>query len=151
MSAHEFTDDTPLDTPRPDTSGRETTPGPTAQPSDNTTLVEVVDSYRAAGYITEFWVEEGSTVRCDGCQSTLDSKRLPVLSQRRLEGASDPADMVVVVATSCPVCGADGTMVLGYGPMASGEDADVLVTLGAPRGNDLPDNAAPDEVPDLGQ
>lgn len=130
--------------------GMTTPDGPTDQPSDNTTLVEVVESYRHAGYATEFWVEEGATVRCDTCQSTLDSKRLPVRSQRRLEGASDPSDMVVVIATSCPVCGADGTMVVGYGPMASGEDADVLQQLGRLHGDDrLPANATPDDMPDF--
>lgn len=124
--------------------------GPTDQPSDNTTLVAVIDGYRNAGFPTEFWVEEGATVRCDSCQSILDSKRLPVQSQRRLEGASDPADMVVVIATSCPVCGADGTMVMGYGPMASPEDADVLANLGAITDDGgLPASSAPDEVPGL--
>ena len=124
---------------------------PTDQPSDNTTLIEVIESYRRAGFATEFWSEEGASVRCNECQSVLDSKRLPINSLRRLEGASDPSDMLVVIATSCPVCGADGTMVLGYGPMASSDDAAVLEKLGDLRSDDrLPDNAAPDEVPDRG-
>jgi len=124
--------------------------GPTDQPSDNTTLVEVIAGYRQAGFVTEFWVESDSKVRCDECQSVLDSNRLPIRSMRRLEGASDPADMAVVIATSCPVCGADGTMVLGYGPMASGEDADVMHRIKAVEAHDdrLPQHAAPDEVPD---
>jgi len=130
-------------------TAHDSTNGPTDQPSDNTTLVDVIDSYRHAGFATEFWVEEGSTVRCDRCQSVLDSKRLPVRSQRRLEGASDPSDMLMVIATSCPVCGADGTMVLGYGPMASAEDSDVMEQLSTVRSDErLPEHGAPDEMPD---
>ena len=46
-----------------------------------------------------------------------------------LEGASDPDDMILVIAASCPVCSTGGTVVLGYGPNASPEDADLIVAL----------------------
>lgn len=39
---------------------------------------------------------------------------------------SDPDDMLMIVAVTCPVCGARGTLTLGYGPIASIEDTDVL-------------------------
>ena len=65
-----------------------------------------------------------------------------------MEGASDPADMITVVATSCPVCGADGTMVLGYGPAASDLDAAVSRALADRRHDDvLPPHAPPGETP----
>ena len=117
------------------------------QPSDNTTLTEVVDGYAASGYVTNFWAEEGATVRCGQCQSVLEARRLQMHSQQRLEGASDPADMSMVVATSCPVCGAEGTMVLTYGPAASDVDADVMTALGDNRDADdtLPRDGAPAE------
>ena len=121
---------------------------PTAQPSDNTTLVAVVDGYKAAGYVTDFWAEEGPSVRCNGCQSVLPASEMVMHSMRRLEGASDPADMASVVATSCPACGADGTMVLGYGPAASDVDADVFSALSDRRDvGELPADSPPDEVP----
>lgn len=48
-------------------------------------------------------------------------------SHRRLEGASDPDDMVAIVAISCPVCATQGTLSPQYGPMGHWEeDADVL-------------------------
>ena len=47
----------------------------------------------------------------------------------RLEGASDPADQLIVVPLACPVCGARGTFVAHYGPEASLEEADVLAVL----------------------
>ena len=47
----------------------------------------------------------------------------------RLEGASDPADMMMVVPTTCPECGARGSLILHYGPAASAEEADVMAAL----------------------
>ena len=124
-----------------------TLPPSPSGPSDNTTLTEVVQGYRAAGFVTDFWAEE-SGVRCASCQSVLDPSRMTMHSLRRLEGASDPADMVAVIATSCPVCGADGTMVVGYGSAATDIDADVLVAMSDRRDSDtLPASSAPDEVP----
>jgi hypothetical protein len=68
-------------------------------------------------------------------------------SLRRLEGESDPADMVAVVALTCPACGAQGTVVLGYGPMADGHEADVLRGLRDERSTEgLPGNSAPGEA-----
>ena len=48
---------------------------------------------------------------------------------RRLEGASDPDDMLAVVGLACPHCSAQGTAVLGYGPEAAAVDAEVLERL----------------------
>lgn len=118
-------------------------------PSDHTTLTAVVDSYRESGFAGDFWVEDDGTVRCGRCQSVIDPKRLEMHSLRRLEGASDPADMVSVVATTCPVCGADGTLVLSYGPMAAAGDARVSLALrDARRDQVLPADASPDDLPD---
>jgi hypothetical protein len=129
---------------------RETEPATTTNdPSDNTTLVEVLAGYRSGGYAATFWAEDNTNVRCGACSSILDARRFSMQSMRRLEGASDPADMVVVVATACPVCAARGTMVLGYGPTASAADAAVLTAMHDVRttDDDLPANASPDEMP----
>jgi hypothetical protein len=122
---------------------------PTDQPSDNTTLTEVIGGYQEAGYTTDFWAESDGNVRCGHCQSVQPASTLKTLSMRRLEGASDPADMMVVVATSCPVCGAEGTMVLGYGPAASEVDAAVSTELRDHRDDEgLPRDSSPQETPD---
>jgi hypothetical protein len=52
---------------------------------------------------------------------------------RRLEGASDPDDLVAVVGLVCPVCGARIAAVLHYGPTASAAEADVLAALDCNR------------------
>ena len=57
---------------------------------------------------------------------------IPVLDLRRLEGASDPDDMLAVLALECPNCGLRGSLVLNYGPTATEEDAAVLLGLGNP-------------------
>ena len=117
-------------------------------PSDNTTLTEVVDGYRDSGFSGDFWAEEGASVRCGGCASVMDARRFVMHSLRRLEGASDPDDMVAVAATTCPVCNSNGTIVLGYGPMSSRTDADVLMAMQDFRDDDvLPPDAGPGEMP----
>lgn len=121
----------------------------THEPTDGTTLSEVLDDYLQSGFSTTFAAEPGGSIRCGECQSNLDASRFVMHSQRRLEGASDPADMLTVVATSCPVCGSDGTMVLGYGPMAASEDADAFTAMTDQRHDDrLPQNATPADLPD---
>lgn len=128
-----------MDTPTPETN---------RGPSDRTTMTDVIDGYREAGYVADFGAEPDARVSCGSCQVVSPAQRFAIESLRRLEGASDPDDMVAVVATACPVCGADGTLVLGYGPAASSIDADVSVELDDRRDADsrIPRSAAPDEV-----
>ena len=120
---------------------------PAVGPSDGTTLTHLLDSYRASGFSGDFWAEPDASVRCGSCSSVMAASRLAMQSIRRLEGASDPSDMVTVVATSCPVCGADGTLVLSYGPMASEVDSAVSAAIQDLRhSNDrVPPDSAPDE------
>ena len=117
-------------------------------PSDNTTLTDVLEGYCEAGFTSSFAAQDGCVVRCDTCGSELDPSRIHMRSLRRLEGASDPDDMMAVVALACGECGASGTMVLGYGPTASEADSDVLLALQDRReGGDLPGHAPPNETP----
>ncbi len=122
------------------------TPPGSNDPSETTTLTEVIDGYRASGFASDFWAEEPGCLRCGSCNSVVEARRVPMHSMRRLEGASDPADLVVVVASTCPVCGSQGTVVLGYGSMASAVDAEVLIALQDRRDDDvLPGDASPGE------
>jgi ferredoxin len=109
--------------------------GPTEAPSDNTTLTSVVDRFAEEGYSGDFWAEADAAVRCEACDVVHPAGALDVHSQRRLEGASDPADMAVVVAARCPACGAKGTLVLMYGPAADPVDSDVLAALASQGGD----------------
>jgi hypothetical protein len=96
---------------------------------DATTLGEVVDRFTREGFTGSFRSVTGGRISCLSCRSVVDAAALRPTSLRRLEGASDPADMLAVAALVCPVCTATGTLVLGYGPDASPEDSDVLPAL----------------------
>ncbi len=98
-------------------------------PSDHTTLVEIIDGYRESGFDSDFSALRGATIRCDSCGTEIAASEFVIQSLRRMEGASDPDDMLAVIATCCPICNADGTLILGYGPMASGDDVDVATAM----------------------
>ena len=66
---------------------------------------------------------------CGACRAASPAGAFGVGLQRRLEGASDPDDMQLVVGATCPACGAQGVLSLHYGPTAGEDDADVLVAL----------------------
>ena len=122
--------------------------GITQDPSDNTTLTEVLAGYADSGFAAEFSPLENATIACSSCASSIAAGRFTIDSLRRLEGASDPDDMVAVVATACPSCGAQGVLVLGYGPMAAAEHGDILTAMQDGRGQDgLQPDSSPADAP----
>ncbi|UDY37490.1 hypothetical protein [Dermatobacter hominis] len=96
-----------------------------ANPTD-TPLGEVVDDLGDEGFEGQFRSEGGARIRCLTCDSTFEASTVVADDVTRLEGVSDPADMTMVVPVTCPTCSTAGTLVLGYGPDASAEDADVV-------------------------
>ena len=103
-------------------------------PSDNTNLTEVLAGYEDSGFDGSFSPLSNETIECHSCGSTLPAAQFTMASLRRLEGASDPDDMIAVVAVTCPNCAVKGALVLGYGPTASAEDSDILAVLNDGRG-----------------
>jgi hypothetical protein len=98
------------------------------------TLLDVLARFTGQGWSSQFAARAGGTVECESCHTSMAAVDVPVLELRRLEGASDPDDMLAVVAVECSTCGLRGSLVLNYGPTATEEDADVLLGLGdAPR------------------
>lgn len=73
---------------------------------------------------------EPDLLRCTACGTVTGIGHFTVHDERRAEGASDPDDMVLVVAAQCPTCDARGAIVLGYGPNASDTDADLIQAMG---------------------
>lgn len=98
-------------------------------PSDNTTLVAVLDGIAEEGYDGDFFVTGDGLLHCAQCGVELDASRFEVDAVRRMEGASDPDDMVAVVVARCPACAAAGTAVVGLGPTAQGEEHAVMTAL----------------------
>jgi len=115
--------------------------------NEGTTLSEVLDAYSSGGFATQFSATEDARLECGACGASSKPDDVTMSSLRRLEGESDPADMMAVVALTCPVCSAKGTVVLGFGPASSPEDADVLRALRDDRGDHhAPGNSAPGET-----
>lgn len=96
---------------------------------DATSILALVQAFEREGYTAQFAVREGGRVECLACRSLVDPGAAGVDHFRRMEGASDPDDMLALAALTCPHCGAHGTLVLAYGPMAPDADMDVLVRL----------------------
>ncbi|MGI9022551.1 MAG: hypothetical protein ACR2HV_04850 [Acidimicrobiales bacterium] len=120
--------------------GRPAPAGPTLGPIDAAaategapTLAEIVAQLDAAGYVGQMAARPGGRLLCFTCHTESDASEFEVEVLRRTEGASDPDDMLAVVALSCPRCGAKAAVILGYGPEAGEDDAEVLLALAPPH------------------
>jgi hypothetical protein len=122
----------------------------TGAPHDGTTLTEVLIGYADAGFDGTFTACEQASIECNSCSAISPASLFQMASLRRLEGASDPDDMMSVVAITCPACRRDGVLVLGFGPTATAEDSDISKALQDFRhdetvtGNSAPGEAARD-------
>lgn len=96
---------------------------------DDRTILEVLRGLEADGFTGQFVPRSGAQVECLACHRLSPADATVLRELRRLEGVSDPADMLAVVGLACPHCGALGTAVLGYGPEAEPVDAEVLAHL----------------------
>jgi hypothetical protein len=100
-------------------------------PADPTTLTEVLAGYERDGYRLPFYVADDG-LRCpDGKVVGVDA--VVIHSLRRLEGASDPADEMLVAAIEVAGYGL-GTVVLRHGPQASPAEVDLLTRADDERG-----------------
>jgi hypothetical protein len=102
-------------------------------------LLRVLAKLEEEGFVGQFVPREGGVLRCAAGNHEFSAASADAESARRLEGVSDPADMMIVFGLRCPICGAAGTLVLHYGPESSPEESDVLAafeTNGGDRGED---------------
>lgn len=97
-------------------------------PSD-ATLAELLSHLEAAGHTGQMAARPGGRLLCFTCRTESDAADVELVDLQRIEGASDPDDMLAVAALVCPHCGTRSTAVLGYGPEAGQDDADALVRL----------------------
>lgn len=101
-----------------------------ATPTDSSTLTELIATFEQEGYKGQFAARPEGWVLCTGCHQESYAAEMRLDGLERAEGASDPADMLAVAALVCPICQTHGTIVLGYGPEAGPDDAEVLGVLG---------------------
>lgn len=116
-------------------------------PGDNTTLTDLIDLYDDAGFGSSWEITTAGSLRCGACEREMAPSSVPMHSLRRVEGASDPADVAAVLALTCPYCGTRGTLVIMYGPEMSADESDVLSALHDRRSDDVaPSHGAPGET-----
>lgn len=96
-------------------------------------LADVLRKADDLGFDAQVVIEEGAEtpgiLRCGRCDRTAPVEEFERAWSRRLEGASDPDDMLHVSALRCPRCGAGGVLVCHFGPEASASEAEVLRRL----------------------
>lgn len=97
-----------------------------AMPTDEPLTAAEGDVTRDGG---QFSAVEGALVHCFTCGRDFPAAGIDASSSRRLEGVSDPADMLLVVGVTCPHCGTGGSLTLSYGPESTVEDAEVVLAL----------------------
>ena len=83
---------------------------PTNNPTDSSLMAVLADLDRA-GWAGQFMALEGGDVRCLTCRGEFPASTIEADEARRLEGASDPADMLIVVPLTCPHCATKGVLV----------------------------------------
>ena len=98
-------------------------------PGDKT-IDEVLAGMEADGFGGQMAARPGGAVVCFSCREDSPAAEVSLHALHRIEGASDPDDMLAVAALVCPRCGARATVVLGYGPEADPDESDVLAALG---------------------
>lgn len=103
-------------------------PDPPSSPADSP-LLAVLSAFEADGFTGQFDSRDDGTIRCLTCGRDVDPGEALAGDPYRLEGASDPADMLAVVPVRCPSCRTAGVLVATYGPEATLADAEVLRRL----------------------
>src|SRR3954471_6490469 len=92
-------------------------------------LLGILSAFRDDGFTYDFHARPGGIVECGECHAPHPANTLALHQLERLEGDSDPAQMLAVGAVACPKCGVGGTLFLTFGPESTREDDDVLVLL----------------------
>ncbi|HEV3354712.1 MAG TPA: hypothetical protein VG076_17415 [Acidimicrobiales bacterium] len=94
-------------------------------------LAEILAMYESEGFTSQLGTRPGGRIVCFSCHLEAPAEEFELVSLSRMEGASDPDDMLAVAALRCPKCQCQGTLVLNYGPEATEDDVDVLQRLEA--------------------
>jgi hypothetical protein len=96
-------------------------------------LLGILAAFRDEGFAYDFFSRPGGLVECGQCRVPHRADALELHELERLEGDSDPSEMLAVCAVACPNCGIRGTLVLTFGPESTREDDEVLELLGDAR------------------
>jgi DNA-directed RNA polymerase subunit RPC12/RpoP len=111
-------------------SANDPTPEDDATNASDLSLLPVLETFADNGWSANHLTRPNAEMKCGGCGETTNSSELEAVTVHRIEGASDPDDMQMVLGIECPRCGDKGVLVVGYGPNASEQDAAFLLELG---------------------
>lgn len=114
------------------------------------TITDALAEFEMRGYVGQFSVAKDGHLECTGCGGHCAPKDVALEAMRRVEGASDPADMVFIGALRCESCGHAGTTVLTYGTNAPPAEAEILRFLDDKRIHTDPAKADHSLVSDSG-
>ena len=92
-------------------------------------LLGILSTFRDDGFTYDFFPRPGGMVECGKCRVPHRADTLELHRLERLEGDSDPSEMLAVCAVACPNCGVRGTLVLTFGPESTREDDEVIELL----------------------
>lgn len=92
-------------------------------------LLELLDELAMNGWPADFHTRRGTQVVCEECAELIPAEDVITAGLHRVDDDTDPEAQSLVVRVTCPRCGARGTLVCGYGPTASADDAAVLAAL----------------------
>lgn len=103
---------------------------PESMTAADVSLIEALDRFGQAGWTANHLAAPDGHVRCGDCNVESAAASITIDARHRLEGASDPQDMIYVFGFSCPACGTPGVIAAGYGPAASEQDQRLIAALG---------------------
>lgn len=102
-----------------------TSPTPAADES----VIDVLARFADDGWTADHIARPYAKMRCGVCSRHSLVAELETDAMHRVEGASDPDDMQMVVGLTCPYCASRGAVVLAYGPSASETDSEFVGAL----------------------
>lgn len=101
------------------------------------TLADVIDVAKRSGFGADFSTTPDARVRCGECGHESEPADVERAWMHRLEGTSDPDDLMAVSALRCPSCGARGLLVMPFGPSANDVEGQVSRRLPDPQNADM--------------
>jgi hypothetical protein len=114
------------------------------------TLLDALNAAAAEGFVHQFMIDQTGEIRCVSGEHRIKPDEITPVRWWRLEGPTDPDDMLMVTSFSCPRCGVRGSITLAYGPHASATDMAVATSLQTSRATagGAPDHSDPaEEIP----
>jgi len=111
------------------TYGDPATVNPPRLPPQEETSSGTIEALRTAGFVEDFEIDDGAITWHSAGRQAATPERFLAAGSYRFEGVSDPDYEEIVVALRNRDSGANGVLVVAFGPYASAGEAEVLSRL----------------------